>query len=322
MTSDLNLASNPLITIVIATYNSRRYLDDLVESLGAQTDKRFACIFVDDGSKDDGADFLESRLGVYRGWQIHRKTPEGHPGKTFNYGAKITKTPWIIFLGSDDLLHPDAIAIYIRAIEQFPSAAMIVPGYKDFFFGQKPDWDSIVAKNVSLRSEDFLPSLLMRNELTASGAVLSLHRFAELGYYPEDRRFKVGEDYFIWLRLARVSKGVKVDAELVHICKHESNTSSNKENLALGLEAIGHWFEENNDRVVSKALLAQAFKTRGLSVITNKPLRAVIWLLKSFFLKPRKDTFLCLFVWPLIYLIKKRILRLEFLDRKLGIRGA
>ena len=97
-------------SIIIPVYNTpeeklRRCLDSII----VQSFVDFECIIVDDGSTDSSGDIIDeySRFDA-RFKAIHKKN--GGVSSARNYGLKIAKGEWLVFVDSDDSLMPDHIA--------------------------------------------------------------------------------------------------------------------------------------------------------------------------------------------------------------------
>ena len=109
------------ISIIIAIYNRKDELFELLNSLSHQTDKDFEIIIVDDGSKIDlrptTALFNES-LNI----QFYRKDNTG-PGLSRNYGARRAKNDWLVFVDSDVIVEKDYIENIKKKITEIPCDA-------------------------------------------------------------------------------------------------------------------------------------------------------------------------------------------------------
>ena len=95
------------ISIIIAIYNRKDELFELLNSLSHQTDKDFEIIIVDDGSKIDlrpTTELFKESLNI----QFYRKDNSG-PGLSRNYGARRAKNDWLVFVDSDVIVEKDYI---------------------------------------------------------------------------------------------------------------------------------------------------------------------------------------------------------------------
>ncbi|KFC22760.1 glycosyltransferase [Epilithonimonas lactis] len=98
---------NPTISIIIAIFNRKDELFELLNSLSHQTDKNFEVIIVDDGSKIallPTVELFEEQLDI----KFFRKENSG-PGLSRNYGAKRAKNDWLVFVDSDVIVETDYI---------------------------------------------------------------------------------------------------------------------------------------------------------------------------------------------------------------------
>ncbi|MFW2135642.1 glycosyltransferase [Chryseobacterium sp. TY4] len=109
------------ISIIIAIYNRRDELFELLNSLLRQTDKNFEIIVVDDGSQIDLSPTIkifENQLDM----RFYRKTNSG-PGLTRNYGAKRAKNDWLVFVDSDVIVEENYIENIKKDLTEIPCDA-------------------------------------------------------------------------------------------------------------------------------------------------------------------------------------------------------
>lgn len=112
---------NPSISIIIAIFNRKDELFELLNSLAFQTDKDFEVIVVDDGSLIallPTAELFEDRLNI----QFFRKDNSG-PGLSRNYGARRAKGEWLVFVDSDVIVEKDYIKNIRKNIVEIPCDA-------------------------------------------------------------------------------------------------------------------------------------------------------------------------------------------------------
>jgi glycosyltransferase involved in cell wall biosynthesis len=97
---------NPLVSIIIPTYNRAHLIGETLDSVLAQTYKNWECIVVDDGSTD----YTDELLGFYTKKdsriQYHHRPTNRKKGANAcrNYGFELSVGGYILFLDSDDLI--------------------------------------------------------------------------------------------------------------------------------------------------------------------------------------------------------------------------
>jgi len=109
------------ISIIIAIFNRKDELFELLSSLSRQNDADFEVIIVDDGSSVDllpTIAIFEKMLQI----KFFRKSNSG-PGLSRNYGAARSESDWLIFLDSDVIVPESYIANVKRNIQEKPCDA-------------------------------------------------------------------------------------------------------------------------------------------------------------------------------------------------------
>lgn len=111
---------NPLVTIIMATYNRAHLIEETLVSIQNQTYPHWECLIVDDGSTDDTfetlKDFIvnDTRFQYFKRPEKHQK---GLPGCR-NFGLDNAKGEFIIFFDDDDIVHPLNLEIGVRELHQ------------------------------------------------------------------------------------------------------------------------------------------------------------------------------------------------------------
>ena len=96
---------NPLVSVVIPTYNNGELAVNAVESALAQTYSPFEVIVIDDGSEDDTAEKMAAFGDKIR---LLKRNHVG-AGATRNAGIRTGRGSVIAFLDSDDIWKPDKL---------------------------------------------------------------------------------------------------------------------------------------------------------------------------------------------------------------------
>lgn len=126
---------NPLVSIIIPTYNRYHLIGETLDSVLAQTYTNWECIVVDDGSTDE----TDSLLGEYcvkdGRFQYHHRPSNRVKGANAcrNYGFEISKGEFVNWFDSDDLMDKDFIKVKVLKIKATNS---------DFVFSKTLNFDN------------------------------------------------------------------------------------------------------------------------------------------------------------------------------------
>ena len=115
------MASGALVSIVVLNYNGRRYLDECLSSLVAQSYRPLEIVVVDNGSSDGSADLVRSRYPDARLLCLPENT--GFAAGN-NHAFRIAGGSYVALLNNDASASPGWVAALVRAAERFPEYGM------------------------------------------------------------------------------------------------------------------------------------------------------------------------------------------------------
>ena len=118
----------PAISIIIPVYNVERFLERCLDSVLAQTWRDWEAVCVNDGSPDSSQAILERYASGDSRIKIVNK-PNGGLSDARNVGLKNAGGEFIVYLDSDDFIHPQTLEIAM-ALQQ-KTGTDIVTWYKD-----------------------------------------------------------------------------------------------------------------------------------------------------------------------------------------------
>ena len=90
-------------SIVITTYNREKYITKCLDSIVNQTVKNFTVVIIDDGSTDKTKEIVASYQKKYKYIEYYYKKNTG-VADSRNYGIRKVKTPYFLFVDSDDYI--------------------------------------------------------------------------------------------------------------------------------------------------------------------------------------------------------------------------
>ncbi len=109
------LKHQPLVSIVMPVHNSR-WLTEAVASVLAQSYRRFELILVDDASTDAAMLKVLEKAAVDQRVKVIRNDRNLGISGASNAGIAAGAGEYVAFMDHDDLLHPDALALFVRTL--------------------------------------------------------------------------------------------------------------------------------------------------------------------------------------------------------------
>lgn len=187
----------PLVSIITPTYNREVLLRATIESVLAQTYPRVEYIVVDDGSVD-GTREVCARYPAVR-YLYQRNAGQS---SAINAGWAQASGKYLMYLSSDDLLKPAAIAEMVALAENGGGVVVVYPDYEVIDETGRHLGNKMLGP---FREDAFFFDLKC---LPGPGALFSRALFDKYGGW--DRRLRQVPDYEYWLRLS-------ADAQMVNL---------------------------------------------------------------------------------------------------------
>jgi len=178
------------ISIIVATYNADKYLQNCIDSIIHQKSEEIELIIIDGGSKDNTSDIIKNNIAEINYWISE---PDRGIYDAWNKGLQVVTGDWIMFLGADDQLVPDAIEAYTALIK-----SINVNNEVDFISSKVQMIDE-KGKNIRIKGWSFSWPLFLKEMTVAHpGALHSKKLFQKYGQFNTD--FKIVGDYEFLLR--------------------------------------------------------------------------------------------------------------------------
>lgn len=208
----------PAVSVVVASYNHSRYLDQCISSVLEQTFEDFELLIVDDRSPDNSVEIARA----YTDPRVRVFVNEENIGTyaTENAGLDLATGGFVAILNSDDYWHPSKLQKQMQGLLKHPDASFsytlgdvvddsgaVIPS-----FDQHADWPRE-------ELQDPLPFLLDVNQILASSVVFrrGLTRFKT--------KLRYCGDWVAALQLALQGPAVFIDEPLSFWRQHDSNSS-------------------------------------------------------------------------------------------------
>ena len=98
----------PAVSIVVPVYNVEAYLEKCLDSLVNQNFDNYEVIIVNDGSTDKSKEIAQRYENKYSNVVLIDQKNKGLGGAR-NTGIEAVKGEYILFVDSDDYIHPDTL---------------------------------------------------------------------------------------------------------------------------------------------------------------------------------------------------------------------
>ena len=230
----------PKISVIFPMYNVSQYLENSLKSVFLQTYRDFELVAVNDGSTDSTMEvFHRVADECGRDTQIRLIEKEnGGLADARNAALEAAEGEWIVFVDSDDLIHPKYLETLMADAEQF-GADVCFSSFKYVDENTLFDFDDTV-KGEEIGKQDLMWLLLPRKKfLTACWCMLvkkSLLDEHQLRFN-KDVRFSVDRAY-VWKVIDLADKIAINYSRLYHYYPHEGSimTATKRENMLSGVE--------------------------------------------------------------------------------------
>lgn len=233
--------SLPRISIVVPVYNSAPFIAATLESVIAQSFCDWEMVVVDDGSPDAAAVIVEEFCRRDPRIRLVQQANQGVANARNSGLAKTDpRTEFVIFLDSDDMWQPAALATLLATLEAQPQAAgahsiartvdergePFQPGMAEKILRQRRAVVGRYVEEMPLSAPTTFNSLLVSCWIVTPGACLLRRSFLErTGGFRQ--AMASTEDWDLWLRLARLGDLVFVDQVLLDYRRHAGSISAN-----------------------------------------------------------------------------------------------
>ena len=194
-------SSEPLISIIIPTYNHSRYLGRALQSIYDQTYGNWEAIIIDNHSTDDTCDVVKkfddprvSYLKIHNGGII---------AASRNMGINAAKGNWLAFLDSDDWWSADKLEICSKYIDHNLD---LVHHDLDVVYDQPSLFRRHVTCSRQLKSPMLKDLLIKGNAIVNSTVIVRKKLLTKVGGISEDKNMVASEDYNTWLRIAALTE--------------------------------------------------------------------------------------------------------------------
>ncbi len=242
---------NPLVSVLIPSYNHADYIEAAIRSVWNQTYQNIELIVLDDGSEDSSPDLIR---------ELEKMSPipmsvivKENAGlcATLNQGLEIARGKYVSILASDDKYLEDKTQIQVNFMEGNTNCVLCFGRVIHLKEGGELEDDPIRPL-----SGNMFEDLLFGNFIPAVSCLARKSVFSKVGGFDENSAI---EDWDMWLRIAEFHEIQYVDHFLSYYRRHDNNFSSNLDKMELAKLGILNKWKGKKSFVKAKQIWALTY---------------------------------------------------------------
>jgi glycosyltransferase involved in cell wall biosynthesis len=202
----------PLVSIIIITYNSSRYISETLESSKNQTYQNIELIISDDASADNTIEicreWVANNNDRFKRTEIVTSSKNTGIASNLNRGIKAAKGIWIKAIAGDDAFEPEIISSYIDYLVKNKHVRVLHSNVKKYLnnFADENLIETTDLFKLKINQPFVTPKkqfqiLLRSGPIMGATSMIKRDVFDEVGLYDEESPF--WEDNPMWLKITK-----------------------------------------------------------------------------------------------------------------------
>jgi glycosyltransferase involved in cell wall biosynthesis len=187
---------DPLVSVIVPSYNTANLVGECLDSIFAQTYKNFEVVLVNDGSPDTPA--LEKALEPYMPRIVYIRQENKRAAGARNTAIRKARGEFLAFLDSDDRWLPDHLASQMKLLQEDPSLDLVYANAA-LFRGNR-ERGAFMDRCPSNGPATFEALIYERCQVSVSTVVVKKSALIKAGLF--DENLARCDDYDMWVRAA------------------------------------------------------------------------------------------------------------------------
>ncbi|MFC4144993.1 glycosyltransferase family 2 protein [Micromonospora mangrovi] len=208
------------ISILSPVYNEERHVEEMIDSVRAQSHRDWELVFVDDGSTDRTLELISAAAAADARIRVAGQGVRMGNVRAFNTAYAASTGDVVVLLAGDDVIPVDSLRHRAAAFAGVPLTDLVVAFFKLRTFSSNPQWDGMVLPRGDAASK-------------SGGSITMTRPLADL-VFPIDESLSA-ED--LWLGHAAEALASRV-IELPHVVLHYRMHEGNSHQRAEGFEKM------------------------------------------------------------------------------------
>ena len=199
--------NNPLVSVLIPTYNSELYIKSTLESILNQTYRNLEIVVIDDASTDNTVEIVKK----YNDERIKLFTNNKNLGISgnMNKGIKLSHGKYLAIMDADDWSYQYRIEEQVRVMEQKPTV-VLCSGHMDICD------ENLKIKNTRtypLSDEKIRRAMVKYDPISHPASIWRMSELLKTHLYSE--KFPICRDYDLIVRISEFGKYANISKPLI-----------------------------------------------------------------------------------------------------------
>lgn len=188
------MENTPRITVIMGIYNCADTLIEALESLEAQTYKRFKVILCDDGSKDNTLEVARKWVETHPNYFVIWNERNMKLAATLNHCLDYADTEYVARMDGDDISLPTRFEKELNFLEEHPEYALV--SCPMIHFDEYGDWK--VGKSIEKPIKE---SFRKFSPFCHAPVMIRTGILKSVGGYTAESKTERMEDYYLWYKI-------------------------------------------------------------------------------------------------------------------------
>ena len=220
-----------LVSVIVPVHNRAHIVGKTLDSILTQTYHQLEVVTVNDGSTDDSLFVLQAYAADYPDRIVVVDQAKAGQVRARNHGLAKARGEYLAFLDSDDTWEKEKLALQMQLFKG--DVGLVYCGIYEVNDAGK------ITRTVLCESEvigNAYGQLLIRNRMTGGSVVVTRKALDSVGIF--DDSLKAGENWDLWIRIAKEYQIAYVNQPLVRYLRHQGNMSLNSKLMSDAALAI------------------------------------------------------------------------------------
>ena len=233
--------SQPLVTVIIASYAHGPYIEQSIQSVLNQTYPNIELLVIDDGSTDDSVERIQ-RLQAAHGFDFRVQQNQGLTN-TLNGAIARAKGSLIVPFGSDDIMLPERIEIQVNYLYDKPEVGICAGNIELIDAEGNLYPEKRQRRDVPFRRLDFDDMFLERKPYPpATTLMIRREALDKVGGFDPSIRL---EDLYIELKITHA--GYSIDGLNVVMAQYRKHATNSYKNHRFMIDSILRIYAQYSD---------------------------------------------------------------------------